>query len=254
MSKNFEILQRAFADRGVRTNPLPSSPPPPLPSPGRTFEMRPVPDAHVLSREELIKLVHTLFLTPEKQSTKVVVFNGVESAAGCSSICAGAAEALAAHVDGPVCLVDSNLRYPSLHMCVGVENSKGLGEALESVEPIRDFVKKLPREGLWLLPSGLLTSPATGMMNSSRMAARVAELRQEFSYILMDSPPVNFYSDAISLGQASDGVVLVLSANSTRKEAARKAKESFEIAGARLLGAVLNNRTYPIPQSIYERV
>jgi Mrp family chromosome partitioning ATPase len=91
-------------------------------------------------------------------------------------------------------------------------------------------------------------------MNSSRLAARIGELRGEFGYVLMDSPPVNVYSDAISLGQSADGVVLVLSANSTRKEAGRKAKESFEMAGARLLGAVLNNRTYPIPQGLYDRL
>jgi Mrp family chromosome partitioning ATPase len=216
--------------------------------------MRPVPDAHVLSREELVKLIQTVFLLPGKQSPKVVVFNGAEAAAGCSSICAGAAQALAAHVTEPVCLVDSNLRYPSLHLCVGVENAKGLDEALVNPEPIREFVRKLPGDNLWFLSSGLNSSPLAGTMNSSRLAARIGELRGEFGYVLMDSPPVNVYSDAISLGQSADGVVLVLSANSTRKEAGRKAKESFEMAGARLLGAVLNNRTYPIPQGLYDRL
>jgi len=56
------------------------------------------------------------------------------------------------------------------------------------------------------------------------------------------------------LGQLADGVVLIVSANSTREEAGRKAKESLEMAGSRLLGAVLNNRTYPIPQPIYDRL
>lgn len=248
MSRNYEILQRANIEGGPRKGPSP-----PLPV-KRTYEMRPVPDAHVLSREELVKLVQTVFLMPGDKSPKVVVFTGVDSAAGCSSICAGAAEALAAHVTEPVCLVDSNLRFPSLHLCLGVENSKGLGEALSNPEPIREYVRKLPGEAPWLIPSGLVSSPLVGMMNSSRLAARISELRQEFRYVLMDSPPVNIYSDAISLGQSADGVILVLSANSTRKEAARKAKESLEIAGARLLGAVLNNRTYPIPQAIYDMI
>ena len=185
-------------------------------------------------------------------SPKVVLFAGAESGSGCSSICAGAAEALAAHVEDPVCLVDSNLRYPSLHMCLGVENAKGLGEALVNTEPVREYVRRPPGDGPWLLSSGLNSSAVAGGMNSSRLASRIAELRQEFRYILMDSPPVNLYSDAIALGQSADGVVLVLSANSTRKEAGRKAKESFEMAGSRVLGAVLNNRTYPIPQSIYD--
>lgn len=249
MSKYYELLQRVSAEGETRRPPLPAKTPM-----QRTYEMRPVPDAHALSREELVKLIQTVFLAPGNQSPKVVIFSGAESGAGCSSICAGAAEALAAHVTEPVCLVDSNLRYPALHLCLGVENDKGLGEALASPQPVREFVRKLPGERLWLLSSGLNASSRLATMNSSQLMARVMELRQEFSYILMDSPPVNLYSDAISLGQSADGVVLVISANSTRKEAARRAKQSFENAGARLLGAVLNNRTYPIPQVIYDRL
>ena len=250
MSRYYELLQRASVDGAARQDI-----PPATRQPARTYEMRPVPDAHVLSHEELVKLIQTVFLMPGKESPKVVVFAGAESRSGCSSICAGAAAALAAHVDEPVCLVDSNLRYPSLHLCLAVENGKGLSEALvHNPQPIREYVRKPAGDGPWLLCSGLNSSPATSVMNSSRLAARIAELRREFRYILMDSPPVNVYSDAIALGQSADGVVLVLSANSTRKEAARKAKESFEMAGARLLGAVLNNRTYPVPQSIYDRL
>jgi capsular exopolysaccharide synthesis family protein len=249
LSKYYELLQRTSVKGGGRPGVLPA----PLRVP-RTYEMRPVPDAHVLSREELVKLVQTVFLLPGDNSPRVVVFTGAESAAGCSSICAGAAEALAANVDEPVCLVDSNLRYPSLHLCLGVENNKGLGEALASSEPIQDYVRKLPGDSMCLLSAGHVSSPLAWTINSSRMGARINELRQIYRFILMDSPSVNVYSDAICLGQSADGVVLVVSANSTRKEAGRRAKESLEMAGARLLGAVLNKRTYPIPQPIYDRL
>lgn len=249
MSKNYELLQRASVEGSARPGPFATSA-----RSRRTYEMRPVPDVRVLSREELIKLAQAVFLQPGEKSPKVVVFTGAESAAGCSSICVGAAQALAACVDEPVCLVDSNLRYASLHLCLGIENTKGLSEALAESAPIQEYVRKVPGDELWLLTSGVVSSPQVWTMNSSRLAARLNELRQQFRFILMDSPPVNVYSDAISLGQLADGVVLIVSANSTRKEAGRKAKESLEMAGSRLLGAVLNNRTYPIPQPIYDRL
>ena len=249
MSKYYELLQRVSAEGEAKR-----AVPPPLAPASRVYEMRPVPDAHALSSEELVKLIQTVFLMPGNNSPRAVVFSGAESGAGCSSICAGAAAALAAHVTEPVCLVDSNLRYPALHSCFGIQNDRGLGEALANGHPIRDFVRELPGTGVWFLPSGLNSSPVRGTMNSARMTARMEELRREFPYVLMDSPPVNVYSDAISLGQQADGVVLVISANSTRKEAARKAKDSFQNAGARILGAVMNNRTYPIPQVIYDRL
>ncbi len=247
MSRNFELLQRASREDRWR-HAAPRSPV------GRTYEMRPVPDAHELSREKLMKLVQTVFFRPGKEPRRVVVFAGAVSGTGCSSICVGAAEALAVQVDEPVCIVDSNLRLPSLHLSLGVENREGLSEALLNGGPIRKYLQKLPTPNLWFLPSGRNSSPMAGVMSSSRLASRIVELRQEFRYALMDSPPVNVYSDAVPLVQAADGVILVVAANSTRRDEACKAKACFENAGANLLGVVLNNRTYPIPQVIYERL
>jgi len=248
LSRNFELLQRASRDERWRHD---AAPPPPI---GRTYEMRPVPDAHVLSRERLMKLVQTVFLRPGKEPRSVVVFASAVAGTGCSSICAGAAEALAAQAEEPVCIVDSNLRSPSLHLCLGVENREGLSEALLNGGPIRKYLQKLAAPNLWFLPSGRSSSPTVGVTSSSRLGARIAELRQDFRYTLMDSPPVNVYSDALPLGQAADGVILVIAANSTRREAACKARACFEAAGARLLGVVFNNRTYPIPGAIYDRL
>lgn len=249
MSKNFDLLQRASQGEWERHGlMLP-------PVVGRTYEMRPVPSVHVLSREELIKLVQMVFRMPGKESRRAVVFTGAAAETGCSSVCLGAAQVLAAQAERPVCLVDSNMRFPSLHLCLGVDNRRGLSEAISEGGPILDYLKKLPIPNLWFLPSGMKCSPLTGAGGfSGRLASRIAELRQSFHYLIMDSPPVNVYSDAIPLGQWSDGVVLVVSANSTRREAARRAKEYFVNAGAELVGVVLNNRTYPIPQVIYDRL
>ncbi len=248
LSRNFDLLQRVSKEEKWRGGFFPQ------PAATRTYEMRPVPDAQVLSREELMKLVQMVFLVPRQHSPSVVVFSGAASGAGCSTICVGATEALAAQTEVPVCLVDSNLRFPSLHSCLGVENRRGLSEALLEGGPIRDYVQKLPPPNLWFLPSGLRCSPMMGATSAGRLTARVVELRQQFRYVVMDSPPVNIYSDAIALGQSADGVVLVVAANSTRREAARKAKDCFQSANTRLLGVVLNNRTYPIPQVIYDRL
>ena len=86
------------------------------------------------------------------------------------------------------------------------------------------------------------------------MRARIAELRTEFDYVLIDSPVLSVSNDAASLGRASDGVVLVLKAHSSRREVARKAVENFENERVRVLGAVLNKRTFPIPESIYNKL
>ena len=248
MSRNFDLLQRFARETQGRNQAVPVA------GVARTYEMRPVPDAHALSREELVRLVRTVFLSPVGPSPRVVVFTAAEPGSGCSSICLGTAQALAAQMEGTVCVVDSNLRHPSLHMGCGVERQRGLSEILLEPGPLQGTISKLPGENLWFLSCGLANARSTGIVNSSRLSACIAELRQKFTYVLMDSPCVSMYSDATSLGQCADGVILIVSANSTRRETARRAKENLQAAGARLLGAGLNKRTYPIPRAIYERL
>src|SRR4029453_18701317 len=98
---------------------------------------------------------------------------------------------------------------------------------------------------------GFHTLDPHSLLTSDRLRSRIVELRSEFDYVLVDVPPINHYADATLLGQLADGVVLILEANSTRGETTRKDKESLEAASLRLLGAVLNKRTFPIPEFLY---
>ncbi len=82
----------------------------------------------------------------------------------------------------------------------------------------------------------------------------MAELRKEFDYVLIDSPPLNMCSDSVVLGQLSDGVILVLEANATRREAVLRVAEELRARHVQVLGAVLNKRTFPIPELLYHRL
>ena len=95
---------------------------------------------------------------------------------------------------------------------------------------------------------------SSALLNSELMSARIAELRSEFDYVLIDVPPLNSYSDGLVLAHLSDGLVMVLEANATRREAALRVAENLRAKQVRVLGAVLNKRTFPIPDSLYHRV
>jgi succinoglycan biosynthesis transport protein ExoP len=86
------------------------------------------------------------------------------------------------------------------------------------------------------------------------MKRRFGELRKEFDYVLIDAPPLNMYSEGFALGQLADGLVLVLEANATRRETATKVAERLNATEVKILGAVLNKRTFPIPESLYRRL
>ena len=89
---------------------------------------------------------------------------------------------------------------------------------------------------------------------ADRLRARVEELRGVYRYVILHSGPLWLNANAMLLTKWTDGVVLVLEANSTRRDTARRIKEGLAVANAKMLGVVLNNRTYPIPESLYSRL
>ena len=105
-----------------------------------------------------------------------------------------------------------------------------------------------------MITCGSKTTDPHSLLASDGLRSRLAELRAEFDFVLVDGPPVNLYADTALLGKLADGVVLVVQANSTHREAARKAKESLASANVRLLGVVLNKRTFPIPEFLYRKI
>ncbi len=203
---------------------------------------------------ELAKLVQRVFLLPGSEYNRSVVFTSSDSGNGCSWICARVGEILASQVTGSVCLVDANLQSPTLHEQFGVPNHHGLSDALRKGGSIRGYVSQLSRRNLALVSCGSDSGEAQSLLSSDRMRMRLSELRSEFDYVLVDCPSMSASNESLLLGGIADGVVLVLKANATRKDRARSAVRDLQTAKIKVLGAVLNQRTFPIPDSIYNKL
>jgi Mrp family chromosome partitioning ATPase len=161
---------------------------------------------------------------------------------------------LAARAEGPVCVVDANFRTPSLHEYFGVENVNGLAEATVESGPIQNFAQQIPEPDLWLMPSGKAAAQLCFPTMADGLRVRMEELRNTFRYVVIHSGPLRLETSAMLLSRWTDGVVLVLEANATRRDAARRVKEILDAAKVSVLGVVLNNRTFPIPDVLYRRL
>jgi capsular exopolysaccharide synthesis family protein len=257
MSRNFELLQNLGKEQDVFQADLLEVTAVPLPPPAPLLDVKPAPLMLPMDegqKDEMAKLVQRLFLVPGMDAPRVVVVSGTESGSGCSWVCARMAEMLASQVSASVCVVDANLGAPGLHTQFQTENIHGLSDALHDPESIRRFARPMGRENLWLITSGSDSADRPALISSDRMRMRIQELRQEFHYVLIDAPAINTANDGIVLGRVAEGVVVVIKANSSRRETARKAIQELESAKVRVLGAVLNQRTFPIPQGIYDRL
>jgi Mrp family chromosome partitioning ATPase len=254
VSKNFELMQQVSSSTEVRSpRPIASTTSPVLTN-GVHHGAGDALDLGQLASEETLRLVQRIFLLQTQEPPRTVVFAGIDRGNGCSEVCVQVADTLAKNIKGSVCLVEANLRAPRLPGMFGTTNHHGLTESLLQEGPVRSFAKPVRGENLWLLSSGSLATDSPQLLHSQRLKARFAELRQEFDFVIIDAPPLTPYSDAVGLGQVADGLVLVLEANSTRRDAAFQVAENLRASNIRILGAVLNKRTYPIPDSLYRRV
>ena len=250
MSRNFELLDQAgrlqeMLDPGVSPTEPRSIP---VADEGPST---PALDVAGTVREEIAKLVLNVFLLPGRLGPRQVVFTGLEAGTGCSWMCARVGEVLASQTSGSVCVVDCNLRSPGLHHQFEISNHFGLSDALCQSGPMHQYARQLSRKNLWLVSCGSTIENWKEQVTSESLRLRLTELQAQFDYVLMDVASVNTCHDCIVLGKSSDGVVLVLKANSTRREAAQRALKELKAANVPVLGAVLNQRTFPIPNRIY---
>ncbi|PYY05541.1 MAG: hypothetical protein DMG64_02910 [Acidobacteria bacterium] len=179
------------------------------------------------------------------------MFTALDAGSGATCLCARAGELLASKTTSSVCLVDANLRHPALHQALGIENQAGLVDALLEAGTIKSYARPLDKERLWLITAGTEVPDAHTLLASDRLAGYISELRQNFDYVLIDSPAASLYTDSLVLGAIADGVALVLKANVSRRATASKIVGDFAGTGIRVLGAVLNQRTFPVPSAIY---
>jgi protein-tyrosine kinase len=248
MSRTFEVLERAQQDQELfRVPPVTRA----VPGSGRpTNSTASLPDPDAFTREEVLRLVRCLFLATDgngHHGVRRVVFCGIDNSEGSSLLCARVSRTLADQVQSQVCVVDANVRTPVLSPLFDLPPYDNSHQSENGVaqKPLRQVA-----DNLWLVSSD--SAPTNGGTPAlERMRACIEALGDEFAYVVISAPPIGSSSDATLLGQLADGAVLVLEANSTRRVTAKKAKEALEAAHVRLLGTVLNNRTFPIPEWLY---
>lgn len=250
MSRNFELLNQL----GKGSVLLQPEVEPVIVQPAEVYPSIPSLEIDGVARDEVSKLVHRLFFLAGAEAPHCVLFTGTESGNGSTWMCAHAAAILASQVGRSVCMVDCNLRSPGLHKHAGVEKQAGLAEALRGADPIRQYAQQLSPPNFWLLSAGAADDSAQEMLTSDRMRMRISELRSEFDYVLMDVAALNTCNHGTVLGSLTDGLVLVLKAHFSRRDSALESIQELQASNVHVLGAVLNLRTFPIPERIYNRL
>ena len=241
MSRNFDLLTQ------IKLEPESTDQAPWCPADRPLMAPAPSDEGSIDRGDETLRLVQRIFLSANGIAPRQVVLCGVDEVNGSSSICARAGRTLAANSSRKVCVVDANVRSPGLSSIFGIDGSAAFSG---TSAPLREKCVKVG-DNLWLAGPNILADNSRVLLPVNELRERLAQLREVFEYMLIDVPGTSVCGDARLLGQVADAAILVIEANGTRRLTARKAKETLDSAGIRLLGTILNNRTFPIPRLIY---
>jgi capsular exopolysaccharide synthesis family protein len=151
-------------------------------------------------------------------------------------------------------LIDADMRKGCCHNRLGLTNNRGLSNVLTGGLSLHEGIQDTPVSGLSLLSRGVPPPNPSELLGSRRMKDILKELRQQFEFILIDSPPVIALSDAAILSVLTDGVVLVFNGQRTSTPSAQKAVELLDALRVRFLGVILNAVNLDNPAYSYHRI
>lgn len=145
-----------------------------------------------------------------------------------------------AQTGSKVLIIDADLRKPRLHKIFNEANKFGLSNAIMSPERSFSFLRNTKIGNLSILSSGAIPPNPSELLGSNKMKQLIKELREEYDYIIIDSPPVGLLTDAQILATLSDGVLIVAASAEVTIDALNYSKKLLEAVNAKMLGVILN--------------
>ena len=177
-------------------------------------------------------------LTGESSSNVVVVTSSLQHE-GKSYTAANLAISYA-QAGKRVLLIDCDLRKPKISRLLRLHAEAGLSNVLIHPELCKSALLETKEKNLRVLISGDIPPNPSELLGSVRMQKLLEALRSRFEFIILDTPPVNVVTDAAVLAPLSDGILFVIRAGQSERNAVTSAVDQLRYANAKILGFVLN--------------
>ena len=145
-----------------------------------------------------------------------------------------------ANLEKKVLLLEGDLRNPSIHRMFEISNTIGLTDILLDNKEFAECVHCTDVKNLHVLTCGSIPPNPSEILSSKKMKEFINELKEDYDYIFIDTPPIGVVTDAGIISNYSDGSVFVVGSKQCDIEMAKLAKQKLEGVGAHIIGAVLN--------------
>jgi capsular exopolysaccharide synthesis family protein len=198
-----------------------------------------------LAAEAFRAIVTSILYVGRKRPVQVIVVSSPGVSEGKTTVVSNLAMGFA-ETNRSVLVIDADMRRPRLHEIFNLPNETGLADLLARREPLTSkdlLLGALSTDfaGISVLPSGKAGSGAASLLHSVRMDDLIAHARQQFDVVLIDTPPILHLADARIVGSLADGVLLVVRAGQTSRDAVLSIKRRLVEDGVQILGSALND-------------
>jgi capsular exopolysaccharide synthesis family protein len=138
-----------------------------------------------------------------------------------------------------VLVIDADLRNPSLHKVMGLDNGAGLSNFLSGAAKATEVIRETGTGNLWVMTTGPLPPNPAELLLGPKMVSLLKVAADRYDQVLIDGPPVMGLADAPILGNLANGTLVVFEAGGTRMGVARHALKRLLAARARVIGGIL---------------
>lgn len=197
--------------------------------------------SHLLfAAKEAYRSIRTnLMFSIVKTGCKTVLFTSSIQGEGKTTSSANVAFSLA-RSNKKVLLIDLDLRHPHVHRILKKPNAPGMTNFLSGLSSLEEVLRKEVHPGLDVITAGTLSPNPAEMVASEEMQTLLKSFQKEYDFIILDTPPINVVSDALSLVSFVDGVALVVRPGYTDRKEVRRAISQIEFVGGKILGVIVN--------------
>ncbi len=149
-------------------------------------------------------------------------------------------------------IIDCNLRNPVYHNLLGIKPEPGLANLINN-EEISNIAQKIDID-LEAISAGQSTMNPVALMERLNINEILIEIKNDYEIILLDCTNIKNFNDIVMLSPHVDGVIIVVNEGYDRKQAVKSVLAPLKLNKANIIGGVLNNRTFKIPEVIYKRI
>jgi capsular exopolysaccharide synthesis family protein len=179
-----------------------------------------------------------LFFGSRGEKHRVIQVTSANPGDGKSTLAANLAIALSSSGKRTL-LVDADLRRPRVHHLFGLSNDVGLSSIILG-DDVPDAIRSCSIPDLHILTAGPSIESPAELLLAPRFGELLSLLREQYDFVIVDSPPLLAVTDPSAIAAHSDGVIMVVRVNKRSRPDSRRACEILQLIGARVLGVVVN--------------